>query len=158
MQWGKKPMACNKKNTNSPASPARRYETPFVFHYLWWTRTLFSSVSFPHVAGNYALPVVQLPRFAAHWIDNSPIAGHRSQAHRTRAHFDDIITAFNLIVDGPPPWVKRVSRAAAHPYPLVRCPKRKYPRSQVPADCTWWLHLNHIHFNFLLSPQRHAAF
>lgn len=62
-------------------------------------------MSFTHVTGNYALPVVELPCFTAYQIVNSPIAEHPSQAHYAGAHFDDIIIAVTLIVDGPL-WVK----------------------------------------------------
>lgn len=65
---------------------------------------------------------------------------------------------------GPSPLGKRVSRTAAHPYLLVHCPNTEVSPITSPcsfafaaADYTWWLHLNHIQFNFLLSPQRHAT-
>lgn len=62
-------------------------------------------MSFLRVAGNYALPVVELSCFTAYKIGNSPLAGHRSQAHHAKACFDDIIIAVTLIPDGPL-WVK----------------------------------------------------
>lgn len=68
--------------------------------------TLLNDLSFPHVAGNYALPVVELPCSAAPQINGSRIAERRSQTQHARACFDDIITAVTLAACRPL-WVKR---------------------------------------------------
>lgn len=62
---------------------------------------------------------------------------------------------------GQAPLGKRLSWTAAHRYLLVLCPTKQYSLSLqccfAAADYTWWLHLNHIQFHFLLSPLSHAT-
>lgn len=69
------------------------------------------------------------------------------------------------------PAGRAASRAAAHARLLLPLLSRHKstpptpththpPPSQSPAaaaDYSWWLHFNHILFNFLLSPRRHAT-
>lgn len=80
-----------------------------------------------------------------------------------RARFDDIITAVTLIVDRPL-WVKArhglLHMCLPSPPTARRWSVRRYKslqRRSAAADYSWWLHLNHIHFNFLLSPRCHAT-
>lgn len=68
--------------------------------------TLLNDLSFPHVAGNYALPVVELPCFTAPQINGFRIADRCSQTQHAKACFDDIITAVTLAACRPL-WVKR---------------------------------------------------
>lgn len=60
----------------------------------------------------------------------------------------------------PTPLGEAASWTAAHACPLAqRWSVRRYKSPQccsAAADYSWWLHLNHIQFNFLLSPRRHG--
>lgn len=60
----------------------------------------------------------------------------------------------------PTPLGEAVSWTAAHACPLAqRWSVRRYKSLQccsAAADYSWWLHLNHIQFNFLLSPCCHG--
>lgn len=119
--------------------------------------TLLNDLSFPHVAGNYALPVVELPCFTAPQINGSRIAERCPQTKHARACFDDIITAVTLAACRPL-WLKRCHGLL---HTRVRSPNAEV--SAVISPCSVALQQQIIRDGFILITfsliffYRHAA-
>lgn len=143
---------------------------PFVFHYLWWSHAaLLTDLSFPPRCWELCTACSRAETL--HCSLNQQFLHSRASffpifTQSARARFDDIITAVTLIVDRPL-WVKarhgllHMCLPPHSPSPTARrWSVRRYKslqRRSAAADYSWWLHLNHIQFNFLLSPRCHAT-